>query len=102
MCDYICDTRFWDEYVLSNEKMNRFILTRDHLNKNDELVWYKRRPNGSLWRCLWRKGKNYISFVAIEIKEYTDYDRHIQKDEEVKIAFTILCESKKDGDGNGN
>lgn len=60
--------------------MNRFIIARDYLNNKDELIWFKKRPNGEYWKCLWRRGRNWVSFVAVNL---------CSEKNQVKKAFTI-------------
>lgn len=69
---------------------NRFLLAKQ-LNHGDELVWYKKRPNGERWRCLWRRHvgssetNDSITFLAQDVNDGGNV-----KAEKVKIVFTIL------------
>lgn len=71
--------------------MNRFLVAKNNLNIGDELVWYVKRPDGSVWRCLWRQGEDCLSFVSQEIIFGFDENGYCNRREgKVKRAFTIV------------
>ena len=65
----------------ARNRTNRYLLAQQ-LKHSDEIAWWKRRPDGSIWRCSWRhlnspECNRAITFVA------TDASTGI-----VKIVFT--------------
>lgn len=68
---------------------NRF-LAACALNRGDELTWYKPRPDGTIWKCIWRNRCPDISFLALKMQTGVDDNSYtVFQEGGVAVVFTL-------------
>ena len=71
-------------------KSNRFIIAKT-INVDDELVWFKRKINSILYKCVWKKSKaNELTFFLIEMNEsHDELSMPYCREGSIKVMFSL-------------